>query len=230
MIDGILLVDKERGITSYDVIRKLKKVLPKKQKIGHAGTLDPFATGLLIVLLGRGTKLMTRFLNLKKEYIVKGEFGYETDTQDSEGKIINRSDSRPVLEENINRAVIEKFTGEFEQIPPSFSAKKLEGRKAYDLARNGMEVNLKPKKITVDSFGILSYNWPFVEFRIVCSSGTYIRTLISDLGREIGTFATAVELRREKIGRFDVKEAFKSENISQNVENEIMSLDNLDLN
>lgn len=230
MIDGILLIDKEAGITSYDVIRKLKKVLPKKQKIGHAGTLDPFATGLLIILLGKGTKLMTSILDFKKEYIVTGEFGYQTDTQDSEGKVINEKSSEHISKEDINEKIREKFLGEFEQTPPSYSAKKIDGKKAYDLARKGIEVNLIPKKIIVEKFEIVNYKWPQVEFKIVCSSGTYIRTLINDLGIELGTFATAVELRRTKIGKFQVDEAVKSENISEGIESEIISLDNLDLN
>ncbi len=216
MIDGILLIDKEEGITSYDVIRKLKKILPKGQKIGHAGTLDPFATGLLIVLLGRGTKLMERFHQQEKVYIVTGEFGYATDTQDSTGTKISETDiSNPILQSEIEATIDSCFKGEISQLPPIYSAKKIKGQKAYDLARGGKEVLLEKKNINIGEFQILEYDWPLVTFHIRCSTGTYIRTLIDDLGKNLNSYATAVSLRRERIGNFSVNSAVNSKQLDK---------------
>jgi len=219
----ILLVDKPVGISSYDVIRQLKKQLPHDTKIGHAGTLDPFATGLLIILLNKGTKRFDEFQKMKKEYVVTADFGYETDTLDNTGKVTNEYQESY---EDFNRsfkkgAVVEaaqKLTGSFEQIPPQYSAKKVNGRRAYELARKGVEAILKPKEITVYEFELLklgnvvaskdSLNILFsAEFRIVCSSGCYIRALIRDLGRELGVYGTCTALRRTKIGDFSVEDA-----------------------
>ena len=215
MIDGILLIDKEENITSYTAIRMLKRILPKGQKIGHAGTLDPFATGLLIVLLGKATKLMNTIHSLDKEYEVKAEFGYATDTQDCTGEKIKTSPtlqqvSKEELEENIKRYLL----GNISQLPPQYSAKKINGQKAYDLAREGKEVVLKPKDISVHSFDIIEYNWPSVTFRIRCSTGTYIRTLVNDLGEKVGTYATAMELRRTRIGDFKIADAISTKQLS----------------
>jgi tRNA pseudouridine55 synthase len=199
MIDGILLINKQAGITSYDVIRKLKKILPQEQKIGHGGTLDPFATGLLIILLGKYTKKMVEILEMEKEYIAKAQFGYATDTQDITGKKIKGiSDLKSVKQTEIEKLIKEHFVGEISQTPPQFSAKKIKGKKAYELAREGKEVKLQPKVVTVKNFEIIDYDWPSVIFRIICSSGTYVRTLINDLGLLLGTFATAVELERKR--------------------------------
>lgn len=232
MINGILLINKEEGITSYDVIRKLKKVLPKGQKIGHGGTLDPFATGLLIILLGKGTKLMNQIHSLKKEYMVKAEFGYATDTQDITGEKIEVCENLvEVSKDKIENVIKGKFLGEIYQTPPMFSAKKIKGRKAYDLAREGKEVNIEPKKITVHAFELVHYDWPYSTFFVSCSTGTYIRTLVNDLGNEIGTYATAVELERTKIGDFNLENAIKSEDISLEnrdyLEENVINLENL---
>jgi tRNA pseudouridine55 synthase len=216
MMDGILLINKEAGITSYDVIRKLKRVLPRGQKIGHAGTLDPFATGLLIILLGKYTKRMVEILEMEKEYVVKGDFGYATDTQDVTGKKVSETSGLEVVEKaKIEKVVKENFIGEIDQIPPQFSAKKIKGKKAYEFAREGKEVKLQPKSVTIKKFEIESYDWPTVTFRIICSSGTYVRTLVNDLGESLGTYATAVELERTRIGEYTLDDAVKSEDISE---------------
>lgn len=234
MIDGILLINKERDITSYDVIRKLKKALPKGQKIGHGGTLDPFATGLLIILLGKGTKLMNKIHLLKKEYIVKAEFGYATDTQDITGqKIEVCKNLEKIAKSDIENVIEAKLLGEIYQTPPMFSAKKINGKKAYDLARQGKQVSIEPKKITIHAFKLIHYNWPYSTFFISCSTGTYVRTLINDLGNEIRTYGTAVELERVKIGSFDIKDAFNSEEISlennQKIMDNVINLENLEI-
>lgn len=216
MIDGILIIDKESGITSYDVIRKLKRILGKDQKIGHAGTLDPFATGLLVILLGRATKMMNTFHTYEKTYLVEGELGYCTDTQDREGKTIKKDETGISPSRDEIEGVIEKnFMGDITQTPPMYSAKKVEGRKAYDLAREGKEVELKPVNISVSQFEVYEYEYPILKCKIKCSTGTYIRTLIHDLGIKLGTCATTKELRRVSIGSFDVKEAVRSKDITE---------------
>jgi tRNA pseudouridine55 synthase len=208
-MDGLILIDKEKDITSYDVIRKLK------YKIGHAGTLDPFATGLLIVMLGKATKLMDEIHKLEKRYEVKAEFGFATDTQDITGERIKEIDvSVNILKEKIEKCIKENFLGKISQLPPIYSAKKVNGQKAYDLARKGNEVVLKPKEIEVKNFEIVEYDWPFVKFSITCSTGTYVRTLIDDIGKALDSLATAVELRRISIGSFDLGDAVRSEKIS----------------
>lgn len=226
MIDGILLIDKEEGITSYDVIRRLKYLLPRKYKIGHAGTLDPFATGLLVILIGKATKLMDTIHGLEKEYEVTAEFGYATDTQDCTGEKTNTSSttleiSKEELEENIAKYFLEDIS----QLPPQYSAKKVNGKKAYDLARQGKEVELKPKNIHISKYEVIKYEWPFVTFKVVCSTGTYIRTLVNDLGEKVGTYATAVVLRRTRIGEFNVNDAISTKTINESTLESIIEVD-----
>lgn len=224
MIDGILLIDKEEGISSYDVIRKLKPLFPRKYKIGHAGTLDPFATGLLIVLLGKATKLMDTIHGLQKEYQVKAEFGYATDTQDCTGTKTKSSSTispRGIMETMISQC----FIGDIQQMPPMYSAKQINGQRAYDLARKGTDFQLQPRAITVTKFDIIDYDWPFVTFDIVCSTGTYIRTLVNDLGEKVESYATAQTLRRISIGDFNVKDAISSKDINESVLDSIIEVD-----
>lgn len=224
MIDGILLIDKEVDITSYDVIRKLKPLLPRKYKIGHAGTLDPFATGLLVILLGKATKLMDTIHGYDKEYEVKAEFGYATDTQDNTGKVINQSGNtvpRGVIESTISKY----FIGNISQVPPRYSAKQINGKRAYDLARKNTEFELQPRGVEITKFEIIDFEWPFVTFRIVCSTGTYIRTLVNDLGEKVGSYATATTLRRTRIGSFNVQNAISSKDININALDSIIGID-----
>lgn len=214
-MDGYILIDKEVGITSYDAIRKLKKILPHKQKIGHAGTLDPFASGLLITMLGKATKTWNQLQQLPKTYEVKVEFGYETDTQDPTGKVIREVPAGTGLSGESLRQAMLKFTGNISQTPPSYSAKKVNGKRAYDLARSGEIFDLAPKQVEIYEFNITKMKWPKVEFEVTVSSGTYIRTLIVDLAREIGMAATATDLRRTAIGNFKVDDALKSSDINE---------------
>ena len=209
MINGILLVDKKKGITSYDVIREIKRKYPKGTKIGHTGTLDPFATGLLILMIGReATKLMNEFHKLKKRYVVEATFGFETDTQDITGRVISKSNDGIIpTKEDIQSTIRKNFLGEIKQLPPRYSAKKIKGRKAYELAREGKEFKLQPKEIEIYEFKLLEYDYPTVKFEMLCSTGTYIRTLVHDLARELGTYATATELRRTEIGNYSVEDA-----------------------
>lgn len=209
MIEGILLIDKPKGITSYDVIRKTKKDYPKGTKIGHTGTLDPFATGLLILLIGRSaTKLMDKFHKLKKRYVVDAEFGFETDTQDATGKIVAQADDEIApKKEDIESIIKESFLGMIKQVPPNYSAKKIAGKRAYDLARSGKEFELEAQNVEIFEFKVMDYQFPNIKLEILCSTGTYIRTLVKDLGRKLGTYATAIELRRVQIGRFRIEDA-----------------------
>lgn len=211
MMNGILLVDKEQGITSYDVIRRLKPLCPKGQKIGHAGTLDPFATGLLVILLGRATKLNESFQKMKKGYITTAEFGYETDTNDPTGEITEKDNRCLNISEEEITEVVCKMTGEMLQTPPIYSAKKVGGKRAYDLARAGKEFKLDPKKVRVFKFEVMRYTWPKVDLEIECSSGTYVRKLVVDLARKLGTYATPVSLRRTFIGDYRVEDAVGSD-------------------
>jgi len=210
MLNGILLVDKERGITSYDVIRRLKPLCPRNQKIGHAGTLDPFATGLLVILFGRATKLNEKFQQVKKGYVVTAEFGYETDTNDPTGKIVEKDDRCFQISEGGIIAAVRKMTGEVLQIPPVYSAKKVGGRRAYVLARAGKKFELQPRKVRIYKFGVTRYVWPKVDFEVECSSGTYVRKLVVDLARNLGTYAIPIMLRRTFIGEYSVEDAVDS--------------------
>jgi tRNA pseudouridine55 synthase len=212
MIEGILLIDKRKGITSYDVIRQIKKEYSKGIKMGHTGTLDSFATGLLIIMIGRCvTKLMNRFHKFKKRYVVDAQFGFETDTQDVTGQIIAKTDDGIIpTKEDVENRIREDFLGEIKQIPPKYSAKKVKGRKAYELAREEKEFELKPREIEIYEFKILEYEYPHIKLEVVCSTGTYIRTLVKDLARNLGTYATATDLRRTQIGPFSIEDVDSS--------------------
>ncbi|MCA9375361.1 tRNA pseudouridine(55) synthase TruB [Candidatus Dojkabacteria bacterium] len=220
-MDGLLLVNKKTGISSYDVIRKIKRVFKSSDKyaeirhpkIGHAGTLDPFASGLLIVLVGKATKKMMSIHEYSKVYDVTAEFGYETDTQDLTGKIIAKDQKKAALDKGDILAVMQGMLGKQLQVPPNYSAKKVKGRRAYSLAREGKELNLAPKEIEVFQFELTDFSWPKISFRLEVSTGTYIRTIVSDLAKRIGRCATAVELRRVSIGPYIVEDAINVDSI-----------------
>jgi tRNA pseudouridine55 synthase len=215
---GFLLVDKDSEMTSYDVIRKVKWQLPKNYKIGHAGTLDPFATGLLILMLGKATKKWSTLQGLTKTYEVMAEFGYETDTQDRDGeKTEIMEELRGIPKEEIEEAM-KAFTGKFLQTPPAFSAKKVNGKRAYELAREGKEVKLEPREVNISKFEIIDYSWPKVSFKVEVSSGTYIRSLVVDLARSLESMATAVELRRTDIGDYSIDKAITMEDIKAGID------------
>ncbi|MEK7528918.1 MAG: tRNA pseudouridine(55) synthase TruB [Patescibacteria group bacterium] len=204
-LDRLLLIDKPKGITSFDVIRRLRKV-HNIRKMGHAGTLDPLATGLMIIGVGKGTKKLTGFIKLDKEYEGEIEFGKISDTYDADGVIKNAYSGGPIERERIESALL-KFTGEFEQMPPIFSAKKIKGVPAYKLARKGEKVVLEPKKITIHAIDIMAYEWPILRVRVRCSSGTYVRSLAHDLGEALGCGGYLTELRRTRIGAYSVDQA-----------------------
>jgi tRNA pseudouridine55 synthase len=221
MLNGILLIDKETGISSYDVIRKIKHFLWEKgtlklEKIGHAGTLDPFASGLMVLLFGKATKRFDEFQTKHKVYQAKALFGMRTDTQDITGETLETSSiNHQASKDELQKLIDQNLIGEIMQMPPRFSAKKINGQNAYDLARQGKEFELKPVKVNVYRYETLEVNWPEVTFEIECSSGTYIRTLVNDLGTLTGAFATCKELRRTVIGEYDVSQALSSEKIDE---------------
>lgn len=225
-MDGILLVDKESGISSYDVIRRIKKGLGRKEKIGHAGTLDPFANGLLVILFGKATKLQNRIHEFEKGYVANAQFGFETDTQDSTGEKREITDALPTGEQILE--MIPRFIGELDQIPPQYSAVKVQGQRAYKLAREGKKFEISSKKIYVHELELLSFNRDEASFRIVCSTGTYIRTLLVDLARALGSLATVNFLVREFVGPFKLSEAIASTELTEeNIKESIITMDKL---
>ena len=212
MINGIVVVDKEPGYTSHDVVAKLRGICGQK-KIGHTGTLDPQATGVLPVCLGSATKLCDMLTDRDKEYVAELLLGVETDTQDVTGEVFQR---RPVeMRETEVRRACESFTGRYEQVPPMYSALKINGRKLCDLAREGKEVERKARPVTIYELEILECSLPVVKMRVACSKGTYIRTLCDDIGRALGCGGAMKSLRRTKAGGFTLKEAFTLEQLQQ---------------
>lgn len=209
----IFLLDKPLDWTSFQAVNKMKyklkrefKELPKKFKIGHAGTLDPKATGLLIVCTGKFTKKIPEIQDAPKEYWTEIKIGVQTESYDTEKPEILPTDYSHITENRINQ-VLEKFVGEIDQKPPVFSAIKIDGNRAYDLARKGEEVEMKSRKTTIHYINNIEINLPFVSFTVGCSKGTYIRSLAHDIGQELGIGAYLTQLRRTKIGEYSVDNA-----------------------
>ena len=231
MEDQIILIDKPTGISSFGVVAKvrgkLKNEFGHKVKVGHTGTLDPFATGLLILLSGKMTKKSSEFLKLDKIYEATLKLGYTSSTGDPEGMIqeylvsdTGRSrpssrGSRPNSRQqppkcpqlNILESTLSSFIGDISQTPPKFSAIKINGQRAYKLARKGTDFEIPSRKVEIYSIEILEYNYPELKIKVHCSSGTYIRTLAEDIGTELGTGAYLTALRRTKIANYDVENA-----------------------
>ena len=211
---GFILINKPVGLTSHDVVNQLRRITGVK-KIGHAGTLDPFASGLLIVAIGReATREIDKFVKLDKEYLAVLRLGAVSDTYDPEGKIEIKSNQVPPTESEVS-AVLKKFLGEQEQIPPMFSAKKINGKKLYELARQGKVVERQPNKIKIYNLEIVNYCWPELSLKINCSSGTYIRSLGNDIGEKLSCGAYVAKLERVKIGEYDWRSAVKLDKINR---------------
>lgn len=207
-MDGILLVDKPSGWTSFDVVAKVRGIVRKetglkKPKVGHTGTLDPLATGLLVILIGSYTKKAIELSKLDKTYEVTMWLGQTSTTGDNEGEKATISDQVPAHEEIED--VLNHFVGEIEQIPPIYSAIKVDGQRAYKLARAGKEVKLEPRKVIIYSIDFADYTYPEVKFTTHVSSGTYIRSLVEDIGKELGTGAYMSALRRTQVGKFTIE-------------------------
>ena len=215
--DGIILVDKEPGFSSFKTVSKIKSLI-KAKRAGHAGTLDPFATGGLIILLNQGTKLFPFLMPHNKVYRAALRLGIETDTQDLTGKIIGSKDIGGLTYEMIQRTA-SQFIGTIKQVPPDYSAVHYGGKRAYELARDGITIDLKPKDVKIDYITLLLVNLPYVWFEVGCSSGTYIRSLAADLGRSLGIGAHLTSLRRIKSGTFHVNDALTLEQIAYHLSN-----------
>ena len=205
IVDGVLPVDKEEGETSFGAVRRVRQILGAR-KAGHAGTLDPFATGLLLILLGQGTKLSPFLMSGRKRYVAALRLGVETDTLDLTGRVV-RTRPVPVLDPEEVREKARLFLGDVEQAPPSFSAVKHEGRRAYALARQGVFVALKKRTVTIHRLEVLSIEVPDLTLLVECSGGTYIRSLAADLGEALGAGAHLRALRRLASGALSVDEA-----------------------
>lgn len=207
----VLLTDKFTGWTSFDVVNKIRSTLKyqydiPKIKVGHAGTLDPLATGLLIICTGKKTKEIERFQNLPKEYITTIKLGETTPSFDLETDV-DKTFSTDGLTGKMIVDAVNEFNGKQEQIPPDFSAKRVNGKRAYESARKGKSLHLKPSEIEIYKIEIIEINFPFIKIKVNCSKGTYIRAIARDLGQKLNNGAHLTELRRTKIGDFSVEDA-----------------------
>jgi len=229
MIDGILIVDKPEGLTSHDVVARLRRIL-KTKRIGHTGTLDPFATGVLVMLVGKATRLAQFLDKDKKEYQATIRFGFETDTGDVSGSPKRIQNSKFKIQNSKIEEALKDFRGEIEQTPPMYSAKKVAGKKLYELARKGIEIERKPVKITIYEIEKMENGkWKMengktfdVKIRVACSAGTYVRTLAEDIGKKLEVGAHLSALRRTCAGQFDLSKAVTIEELE-----EIVSKDKL---
>lgn len=209
MTDGIILIDKPAEMTSFGVVARIRRVLTqaaqKKVKVGHTGTLDPFATGLMILVIGKECKNAEQYSKLDKVYEATFRLGQISTTGDPEGELTDVSTMQPTLAQV--QSTLVKFQGEILQRPPIFSAIKIDGKRAYKLARDGQEVEIPERKITIHSLELVEYSYPELKVRTHVSSGTYIRSLCVDIGTALGTGAYCTQLRRTKIAEYDISNA-----------------------
>ncbi len=211
----VLLIDKPLRWTSFDAVRKIRNVV-KTKKVGHAGTLDPLATGLLIVCTGKFTKKINEYMAREKEYTGSVTLGAVTPTYDLESEPIDQKPTEQITPEMVLAATI-PFTGDIMQVPPAHSAIKIDGKRVYELARAGKEVIIEPRKVTISTFEITRIEMPVVWFRVVCTTGTYIRSLANDFGRSLGCGGYLSELRRTRIGEFEVTDAYTIEKFEEEI-------------
>lgn len=213
-MDGVININKAPGMTSHDVVYRLRKILSVK-KIGHTGTLDPDATGVLPMCIGKATKAADMLTAQNKQYVAEGTLGSATDTLDSSGTVTETADVD--VTENEILAVMKEFTGEITQIPPMFSAIKVDGKKLCELAREGKTIEREPRTVTVNRIEVLDIDLKNNRFTICvdCSKGTYIRTLCDDIGRRLGCFAHMSALRRTRSGRFKIEDSYKTEQVEE---------------
>lgn len=216
----VLLIDKPLDWTSFDVVRKLRRLVRTK-KIGHAGTLDPLATGLLILCTGKFTKRINEYMAQEKEYTGTITLGASTPTYDLESEPVPRKDPAFLTPELVNEVITKQFTGPIDQVPPAHSAIKVGGKRVYELARQGKEVKLEPRRVIIKTFEITAYRLPVLEFRVVCSTGTYIRSLANDLGAVLGCGGYLSGLRRTRIGEFTVDQALTMERAEGYIEEKL---------
>ncbi|MHB9304408.1 tRNA pseudouridine(55) synthase TruB [Fusobacterium polymorphum] len=215
-MEGIIIVNKPKGITSFDVIRKLKKIL-KTKKIGHTGTLDPLATGVMLMCVGKATKLAADLEAKDKVYIADFDIGYATDTYDIEGKKIAENIIE-ISKENLEQS-IKKFIGNIKQVPPMYSAIKIDGNKLYHLARKGIEVERPERDVTIEYINLLDFKDNKAKIKTKVSKGCYIRSLIYDIGQDLGTYATMTVLQRKQVGDYSLEDSYSLEQIEEMVLN-----------
>lgn len=218
MINGILNIYKEKGYTSHDVVAKLRGIT-KQKKIGHTGTLDPDAQGVLPVCLGKATKLCDMLTDKSKTYEAVLLLGICTDTQDISGKILKKKSTEDLTEEMVLDC-IQGYIGEYEQLPPMYSALKVNGKKLYELAREGIEIERKPRKVTIYDIHVNEIHLPRVRMTISCSKGTYIRTLCHDIGEKLGTGGCMESLLRTRVSCFELKDSLKLEEVAEKIAEE----------
>jgi tRNA pseudouridine55 synthase len=216
----VLLIDKPVDWTSFDVVNKIRYLIKrhlgiKKIKVGHAGTLDPLATGLVIVCTGKFTKKIDEYQGMTKEYIADVRFGATTPTYDMESEPDATYPYDHITEEVLKKVIQDSFTGEIEQIPPVYSAIKIKGQKAYELARRGEKVTMKPRQVTIHKIDIARFDLPDVTLDVTCSKGTYIRSLAHDIGKALGSGAHLSGLRRTRIGDFSAGDAISMQDIEK---------------
>ena len=216
-INGIINIDKPSGITSMDVVRKIRSASGVK-KVGHGGTLDPLATGVIPVAIGKATRLLEYFLMSNKSYIARIHFGETTDTFDSEGEIIS-TNVDPPLDINVIEKTMNSFRGEIEQTPPPFSAIKKNGRRLYDLARRGLDTCIEPRNVTVNEIKIINYEPPILDLFIRCGKGFYVRSLANDLGKILGCGGYLNDLKRTSLGNFEISKSILLAKAISNIEN-----------
>lgn len=222
MLDGILIIDKPIGITSHDVVSKVRKAL-KTKRVGHTGTLDPLATGVLVVCVEKATKLVNYLTCDEKTYEVEMKFGIRTDTGDITGKVIDEDTNYDIDMDKIKEAM-NKFVGKQKQIPPMYSAIKVNGIKLYELAREGIEIERKARDIEIFEIRNIEWKNKTLKYTVHCSKGTYIRSLCEDIAKELKTIGTMTNLRRIQSGEFQIKDAIKIDDIS---EEKIISIEKL---
>lgn len=219
-MDGIIIINKTKGCTSHDIVYKIKKMLNKK--VGHTGTLDPMAEGVLPILIGKGTQLSKYLINHDKKYIVELQLGIKTDTADSEGKIIEEKtvNKTKLSKENITN-VLQTFIGKQEQIPPIYSAIKVNGKKLYEYARKGQEVELKPRQIEIYDIKLIDYSMDEkqIKFEVLCGKGTYIRSLCEDIATKFETVGYMKSLKRTQVGNFKIDNSITIEELKNLIEN-----------
>ena len=220
---GFLLVNKPVGITSFKLVHIIKKKFNVK-KAGHCGTLDPLASGLMIVLIGKYTKLQDKFMKQDKVYYATIKLGIKTDSGDLDGKTISQSNFSHVTKDLIEKAC-KSFVGKIEQIPPMYSALKVNGQKLYELARKGITIERKPREITIYNIELVDFKEDTFSIRVKCSSGTYIRTLSEDIGTKLNTDTVLTNLVREEIGKYNLKDAVNIEDIKENSPKHLQQID-----
>lgn len=224
-MDGIVIINKEKEYTSHDVVAKVKKILNEK-KVGHTGTLDPNATGVLPILLGKGTKLSKYLINHNKIYEATLKLGEKTDTADIEGKITEEKDVKKenLSQENVTK-VLKEFIGKSKQEPPMYSAIKVNGKKLYEYARKGQTIEIKPREIEIYGIELLNINNNEISFKVHCSKGTYIRTLCENIAEKLETVGYMKELKRIEVGEFNIKNAITLKELESKKEKAIISIE-----